>query len=125
MTSTLDGGRSKDRVLNKGHGTEALGPSDTSDSASDIIGGPGLIEGEVLGLDRGTNEDADTTRGPFGAAGADIGDGDLDSDSDSVGTGEHMTAGREMRTRANADVLPDHIEHIVDLGDGKDSEGEA
>jgi hypothetical protein len=122
MTSTLQGGESKDRVLDKGHGTDALGPSDTSDSGADIVGGPGLIEGDVIGLDRGTNEDIDTSRG-FGTAGADIGDSDLDSDSDSVGTGEHMTAGRDMQTRANADVLPDHIEQIVEVGD--DTEDEA
>jgi hypothetical protein len=34
-----------------------------------------------------------------------------------------MTAGRDMQTRANADVLPDHIEQIVEVGD--DTEDEA
>lgn len=29
-----------DRVLGRGHGTGALGPSDTSDSGSDITGAP-------------------------------------------------------------------------------------
>lgn len=109
MASTLLGGRGKDRETQKGHGTEALGPSDTSDSASDIVGGPGLIEGDIIGLDQGTNEDVDAR--PRNA-GADIGDADLDSDSDSVGTGEHMTAGRDPQARANRDVLPDHIERI-------------
>lgn len=47
MASTLLGGRGKDRVIDKGHGTDALGPSDTSDSASDITGAPGVIEGDV------------------------------------------------------------------------------
>ena len=119
MASTLTGGRGKDRETQKGHGTGALGPSDTSDSGSDIAGGPGLIEGDVIGLDHGTNEDLDTR----GNAGADIGDADLDSDSDSVGTGEHMTAGRDPAGRANRDVLPDHIERIpdVDLDDPTDS----
>ena len=114
MASTLTGGRGKDREIMKGHGTDALGPSDTSDSGSDISGGPGLIEGEVIGLDHGTNEDIDAvTR----TAGSDIGDAGLDSDSDSVGTGEHMTAGREPGARANRDVLPDHIESIGDIAD--------
>jgi hypothetical protein len=113
MASTLMGGRGKDREIQKGHGTDALGPSDTSDSASDITGGPGLIEGDVIGLDHGTNEDIE---GRTQTAGADIGDAGLDSDSDSVGTGEHMTAGREPGGRANRDVLPDHIESIADLG---------
>ena len=114
MASTLMGGRGKDRETQKGHGTGALGPSDTSDSASDIVGGPGLIEGDVIGLDHGTNEDLDTRTG---SAGVDIGDSDLDSDSDSVGTGEHMTAGRDPGAGANRDVLPDHIERIPDIAD--------
>ena len=117
MASTLMGGRGKDREILKGHGTDALGPSDTSDSASDISGGPGLIEGDVIGLDHGTNEDIEAlTR----TAGSDIGDAGLDSDSDSVGTGEHMTAGREPSGRANRDLLPDHIESIADIADVDD-----
>jgi hypothetical protein len=114
MASTLTGGRGKDREILKGHGTDALGPSDTSDSGSDISGGPGLIEGDMIGLDHGTNEDIE---GLTRTAGADIGDAGLDSDSDSVGTGEHMTAGREPGGRANRDVLPDHIESIADVAD--------
>ena len=114
MASTLMGGRAKDRVVDNGHGTSALGPSDTSDSASDIAGAPGTVEGDLLGLDRGTNEDPDT-RGPLTTAGPDIGDSDLDSDTDSVGTGEHMTAGRDPQMRANTDILPDHVETIVDV----------
>jgi len=118
MASTLMGGRGKDREILKGHGTDALGPSDTSDSASDISGGPGIIEGDVIGLDHGTNEDIEaSTR----TAGSDIGDAELDSDSDSVGTGEHMTAGREPSARANRDVLPDHIESIGDIADIEDT----
>lgn len=119
MASTLMGGRGKDRETQKGHGTSALGPSDTSDSASDIAGGPGLIEGDVIGLDHGTNEDMDARSG---TAGVDIGDSDLDSDTDSVGTGEHMTAGRDP-ARANSDVLPDHIERIPDVEEDADDTG--
>jgi hypothetical protein len=113
MASTLLGGRGRDRVTSKGHGTEALGPSDTTDSASDITGAPGLVEGDVIGLDRGTNEDPEI-RGFRHTAGADIGDAELDSDSDSVGTGEHMTAGRDPQTRADNDIRPDHIETIAE-----------
>lgn len=119
MASTLMGGRGRDRETQKGHGTGALGPSDTSDSASDIAGGPGLIEGDVIGLDHGTNEDLETRAR---TAGVDIGDSDLDSDSDSVGTGEHMTAGRDLAGSANRDVLPDHIERIPDVGLEDESE---
>ena len=118
MASTLTGAGGKDRETQKGHGTRALGPSDTSDSASDIAGGPGIIEGDAIGLDHGTNEDIDAAAN----AGRDIGDANLDSDSDSVGTGEHMTAGRDPGTRANRDVLPDHIESISDAALEDDSE---
>ena len=113
MASTLLGGRGRDRVTGKGHGTDALGPSETSDSASDITGAPGVVEGDVIGLDRGTNEDPDV-RGTRHTAGADIGDAELDSDSDSVGTGEHVTAGRDPEMRADNDIRPDHIESISD-----------
>ena len=113
MASTLTGGRAKDRVVDSGHGTGALGPSDTSDSASDIAGGPGTVEGEVIGLDRGTNEDAEV-RGQVRTAGPDVGDADLDSDSDSVGTGEHATAGRDPQAPANSDILPDRLERPAD-----------
>ena len=64
-------------------------------------------------LDRGTNEDPEI-RGLRHTAGADIGDAELDSDSDSVGTGEHMTAGRDPQTRADNDIRPDRIESISD-----------
>ena len=122
MASTLLGGQSRDRVIDKGHGTEALGPSDTTDSGSDITGAPGIIEGDVIGLDRGTNEDLDT-QSRFHTAGPDIGDAELDSDSDSVGTGEHMTVGRDQVT-ANSDIRPDRIERIPDVPADLDSEDE-
>jgi hypothetical protein len=108
MASTLDGASAPDRVLDKGHGTGALGPSDTSDTGSDITGGPGLVEGDAIGLDQGTHEDPE--RGANATAGSTIGDTDLDSDSDSVGTGERKAVGREPRTRANSDRGPDHLE---------------
>ena len=110
MASTLDGGGRPDRIIGKGHGTGALGPSDTSDSGSDIVGGPGTFEGDVIGLDRGTNEDVG--RNISGTAGADVGDINLDSDSDSVGTGEHVTAGRDPRIRR--DIGTDRVESIAD-----------
>jgi hypothetical protein len=120
MASTLMGGRGKDRETQKGHGTGALGPSDTSDSASDIVGGPGIIEGDVIGLDHGTNEDIEANSR---TAGLDIGDADLDSDSDSVGTGEHMAAGREPGSRPDRDLMPDHIERISDVADDAEDSG--
>ena len=74
-----------DRVLGRGHGTGALGPSDTSDSGSDVQGG---------------------------SAGRDVGDANLDSDSDAGGTGERATAGRDTTAADGADIDVDHIETI-------------
>ena len=78
----------------KGHGTGALGPSDSSDSGSDIVGNRGLNHDDGLPLDRGTTSDPDQD-GRGANAGADIGDADLDSDSDRYGTGERAAAGRD------------------------------
>jgi hypothetical protein len=121
-SSTLDPDNfpeAPDRVLGKGHGTDALGPSDNSDSGSDVTGGPGLgigvDEDLILDLDRGTNEDSTTGHGSSGGgAGADLGDGDLDSDSDASGTGERASAGRET-VRDGADIGTDSIQSFDDV----------
>ena len=97
-----------DRKLGSGHGTGALGPSDTSDSGSDIVGGPGLTQGNNLELGGGTTSDLEAGSAP----GLDIGDADLDSDSDSSGTGERAAAGRDTSVRDGADIDVDHIESI-------------
>lgn len=107
MGSTLDGA-GKDREVTRGHGTSALGPSDTSDSGSDIRGGPGLVEGDVIGLNEaGTTSDEE--RGGR-SAGPDIGDAGLDSDSDSTGTGERRAAGRDPDEPADLDRDTDRIQ---------------
>jgi len=83
-------------VVNKGRDTKALGPSDSSDSGSDIAGAPGLDAEEAQGLLSGTTSDADhNRRGGRRTAGPDIGDENLDSDTDSGGTGERGAAGRD------------------------------
>jgi hypothetical protein len=104
--STLDLALSTPPVTDKGHGTRALGPSDTSDSGSDLQG-PGIYENEadVLGLDPGTNEDVAHGNG----AGRDIGDANLDSDSDAGGTGERASAGRDIDVEAGSDIAPDRL----------------
>ena len=86
-------GESKPEV-GKGHGTGALGPSDSSDSGSDIAGNRGLNHDDGLPLVRGTTSDPDED-GARATAGPDIGDADLDSDSDRNGTGERGAAGRD------------------------------
>jgi hypothetical protein len=104
--STLDVDESTPPVTHKGHGTDALGPSDSSDSGSDLQG-PGLyeIDADVIGLDRGTNEDVPHS----GGAGRDVGDSNLDSDSDASGTGERAAAGRDLNDEAGSDIAPDHL----------------
>lgn len=111
-TSTLNPefAHEPDRRLGRGHGTSALGPSDTSDSGSDILGGPGLAHEVGIGLDRGNTSDPDeggVTAGP------DVGDANLDSDTDAAGSGEHATAGRDSRRADNRDIDTDRVETIT------------
>ena len=76
-----------DRKLRRGHGTRALGPSDSSDSGSDVAGA-----GE--------------------SAGPDLGDANLDSDSDRHGTGERAAASPDEEAGDGADIDTDHIETL-------------
>jgi hypothetical protein len=92
--STLNTTGEGDQVKRKGHGTEALGPSDSTDSGSDVVGGPGLDTQEGLPLQRGTTSDPDVDPMPT-TAGPDLGDANLDSDSDRFGTGERAAVGRD------------------------------
>lgn len=103
-----------DRSLGIGHGTGALGPSDSSDSGSDLVGASGLAGEEGLDLDTGTTSDLEASTAG-GTAGPDVGDANLDSDSDSGGTGERAAAGRDTVVRDGADIDVDHIEAIPNL----------
>jgi len=107
-----------DRSLGKGHGVDALGPSDVTDSGSDVVGGPGfaaaLDDDQTLGLDTGTNEDPEASYA-HDSAGADMGDPDMQGDSDFGGTGERAAAGRDLVGRDGQDIDTDHIESIPDL----------
>ena len=104
--STLDITGEEPPKTGKGHGTGALGPSDSSDTGSDVTGGPGLSGDVGIGLDSGTTEDPDS--GGTRTAGPDVGDANLDSDSDSAGTGERASAGRDT-TLADADTAIDQV----------------
>lgn len=86
----------------KGHGVGALGPSDSSDSGSDIVGGPGMRDD----LDSLPTGDGNYVGGAgTNTAGPDIGDGNLSSDSDAWGTGERASAGRDpMQTSLDIGV---------------------
>ena len=104
-----------DRVLGVGHGTGALGPSDSSDSGSDLIGAAGLAgEEDILDLGSGTTSDLEASTAG-GTAGPDVGDADLDSDTDSGGTGERAAAGRDSVARDGADIDVDRIEAIPEV----------
>lgn len=108
----------KDRQLGKGHGTASLGPSDLSDSGSDIAGGVAW-ENDAdtdLGLDSGTSADVEAYAEDGSAAG-DIGDTDFDSDSDAGGTAEQATAGRDTRYRAGRDIDTDRTARLSDVAD--------
>ncbi|XYJ09199.1 hypothetical protein ACSUZJ_17620 [Telluria sp. B2] len=106
-----------DRSLGKGHGTDALGPSDLSDTGSDVMGGSGfasnLDDDQLVHLDRGTNEEEESSAG--GTAGPDVGDANFSSDSDMGGTGERASAGRDTVVEDGADIGTDRVESIPDL----------
>ena len=87
------------RKTQKGHDTRSLGPSDSSDSGSDVAH----------------------------AADRYLGDMGLDSDSDRVGTGEHVGAGTEPDVRLNSDRQVDRVvgEDEAGLGRGLDEAEEA
>ena len=114
--STLNTTGESRPTVRKGHGTGALGPSDSTDSGSDIVGGPGLNRDDGLPLQRGTTSDPDVDSAGA-TAGPDIGDADLDSDSDRYGTGERGAAGRDS-TEAVDETLSerdrDGVESIAD-----------
>jgi hypothetical protein len=99
-------------TLFKGHGTRALGPSDSSDSGSDLIGGPGLNRDDGLLQPPGTTSDPDVD-GIGATAGPDIGDPNLDSDSDRYGTGERAAAGRDS-TLPTDTVLRGTNDEVID-----------
>ncbi|HZD20366.1 MAG TPA: chemotaxis protein [Burkholderiales bacterium] len=90
----------------KGTDVKSLGPSDTSDSGSDMAG-PGTV-GKI-------------------EAGASVGDREMDDTSDASGTGEHLTAGKEPRGRTNADRDTDRVVKgdEAGLGGGLDQAEEA
>jgi hypothetical protein len=88
-----------------GTSTDLLGPSDSSDSGSDLTGAVGAVETDEIGLDTGFNDDIRRAPG----AGADIGDANLDADSDRSGTGERAEAGRDTLRREAPDIAPDRI----------------
>ncbi|MBA2547870.1 MAG: hypothetical protein H0V16_05340 [Burkholderiaceae bacterium] len=103
--STLDTEGFTAPPMRKGSGTNALGPSDTSDSGSDLQG-PGVYECDtaMLNLDKALDQDRSRS-----GAGRDIGDANRDSDTDAGGTGERGSAGRDIDVELGSDIAPDRI----------------
>jgi hypothetical protein len=121
MASTLDqdaiaAGRRRNPV--KGHDTKSLGPSDSSDSGSDMAG-PGLVDDDAIGLDRGTNQDSEAGRYNVADSGASVGDLGMDDNSDRYGTGEHFTAGKEPGMQPNGDRDTDRVVGTAEAGLGR------
>lgn len=102
-SSTLDSDvpLGPDRKLGRGHGADALGPSDLSDTGSDVQGGMHAVDEDLLDLDKGTNEDADVHNLSASEESVDAG-----------GTGETSTAGRNNDVELSGDIGFDRIESI-------------
>ena len=112
----------RDRSLGSGHGTDALGPSDLSDTGSDMQG-IGLARDAGLDMDEGTSSDPErSTAG--GTAGPDVGDANLDSDTDSGGTGERAAAGRDSVEADGEEIDIDQVQD-VDVTDPEDTDVDA
>ena len=120
-TSSLDpdnfpeGGRKQS--MPKGHNTKSLGPSDSSDSGSDMAG-PGLVDDEALPLDRGTNEDQEAGREDVANLSSSGGDDGMSDNSDRFGTGERRAAGKEPSVAADADIDTDRTVGAEEAGLG-------
>lgn len=82
-----------DRVLGSGHGKGALGPSDSSDSGSDMQGVPG--------------QDAE----------------ELDNDSDAAGTGERAGVEPHNTAPDGGDIDVDHVESLAPVPPAEEDEG--
>lgn len=89
-----------------GHDIASLGPSDTSDSGSDMAGAEGIESDDPLlpidvALSRDGWQAGSTSR--------------LSSDSDSSGTGEGGAAGGSGSVSEASDIRPDHLVAIDEL----------
>lgn len=100
--STLNPPEEGQQVLGRGHGTGALGPSDSSDSGSDMQGAvrhPGDVDDAL------------------DAHALETGDLELNSDTDRAGTGERAAADGDGTTVLDADVMPNGTDTLADIAD--------
>jgi hypothetical protein len=96
--------------------TANLGPSDTSDTGSDMKGAPGLARQVNLPLSTGTTSDPEESTAGY-TAGPDVGDANLDTDSDSGGSGERMVGGRDQVADYGSDIDVDRIDRLGGIVD--------
>ena len=101
--SPLVGGYDRAATPAPGHDTPSLGPSDSSDSGSDVAG-LGVPDDEDPGLLVDTGTDADSQRTEGGSESFAPG-----ADSDGVGTGERRSAAGDAGEVEGADIAPDRI----------------
>ena len=98
-----------------GRDSEALGPSDSSDSGSDVAGLADRDEGDPgLPVDVATGEDSAHPETSFEA----LAEG---SDTDATGTGERRSAGGAAGLREGADISPDRV--VFDPNTGAPADG--
>jgi hypothetical protein len=113
-TSSLVHTQETPPVIAPGHGTAALGPSDSTDSGSDIQGGPGLNHDGGVMPPSGTTSDPDVDSDRGATAGPDIGDANLDSDSDRNGTGERGAVGRDSSVPVDQQLHVEGSDELID-----------
>jgi len=101
--SPLVGGYDRAATPAPGHDTPSLGPSDSSDSGSDVAG-LDAADDEDPGLLVDTATDADSQRTEGGAETFSSG-----ADSDGAGTGERRSAAGDAGAAEGADIGPDRI----------------
>jgi hypothetical protein len=94
MGSTLMPPDEQTPQTTKGHGTAALGPSDSSDSGSDMFGA------------KRHEFDVDSELDNHGL---EAGEAELGSDTDRYGTGERAAADGDENIRENSDIEPDQL----------------
>lgn len=100
MGSTLIPRDEQTPQTTKGHGTAALGPSDSSDSGSDTFG----AKRHVFDVDSELDNH-----------GLEAGEAELGSDTDRYGTGERASADGDENLRENSDIEPDQLQEELSL----------
>jgi hypothetical protein len=106
MSSTLDPDNPMPEPPERGGAEGSLGPSDSSDSGSDMAGA------KRHDFDRDTELDDHALE---------IGDAELASQTDRAGTGERSLAEGDSTLTEDADIQPDHIETPFQRGEESES----